>query len=107
MSKVAYFDCFSGASGDMILGALLDAGFPLDVLKTGLSSLDFHGYQLAVERVTRTSITATKFNVIVDPNVHQHHRSLTEILRIINASRLPDKVKKTSGAIFQRLGEVE
>ena len=107
MAKVAYFDCFSGASGDMILGALLDAGFPLDVLKTGLSSLDFHGYQLAAEKVTRTSITATKFNVIVDPNVHQHQRSLTEILKIIDASRLPDKVKKTSSAVFQRLGEVE
>ncbi|MBI2850118.1 MAG: nickel pincer cofactor biosynthesis protein LarC [Chloroflexi bacterium] len=107
MSKIAYFDCFSGCSGDMILGALLDAGFPLDTLRSGLSSLDFHGYELSAEKVTRASLTATKFNVNVDSGVHQHQRSLSEILGIIESSQLSGQVKKTSSAVFQRLGEVE
>ena len=65
MAKVAYFDCFSGCSGDMIIGSLLDAGLDLEVLKKGLAGLDFHGYQLTAEKVLRSSITATKFNVVL------------------------------------------
>lgn len=107
MSKIAYFDCFSGASGDMILGALLDAGFPLDTLRESLSSLNFQGYQLSVERVKRSSITATQFKVTMDDHVHQHERALSDILNIIDSSKLPAKVKQTSRAVFQRLGEVE
>ncbi|OGO24420.1 MAG: TIGR00299 family protein [Chloroflexi bacterium RBG_16_51_9] len=107
MSKIAYFDCFSGASGDMILGALLDAGFPFDILKDSLSSLDLNGFSLSVEKVKRSSITATKFSVIMDPKVHQHSRSLADILKIIDSSKLPAKVKQTGSAVFQRLGEVE
>jgi len=87
MSKIAYFDCFSGASGDMILGALLDAGFPFDILKDSLSSLDLNGFSLSVEKVKRSSITATKFSVIMDPKVHQHSRSLADILKIIDSSK--------------------
>jgi pyridinium-3,5-bisthiocarboxylic acid mononucleotide nickel chelatase len=107
MTKIAYFDCFSGASGDMILGALLDAGFSMDKLKEALSTLDLHGYQLSCEKVVRSSISATKFNVTMDESVHQPHRSLSDILKIIEGSRLPNKVKKDSSAIFQKLGEVE
>jgi pyridinium-3,5-bisthiocarboxylic acid mononucleotide nickel chelatase len=107
MSKIAYFDCFSGCSGDMILGALLDAGLSLEALKESLGSLEISGYTLSCEKVKRSAITATKFNVIMDEQVHQHHRSLTDILNIINSSRLPAKVKQVSGAVFQRLGEVE
>ena len=51
MAKVAYFDCFSGASGDMIIGSLLDAGLDFEVLKKGLAGLDFHGYELTAEKV--------------------------------------------------------
>src|SRR3972149_8081446 len=107
MPRIAYFDCFSGASGDMILGALLDAGFPFDVLKDSLSSLDLRGYDLSVEKVKRSSITATRFSVIMDPKVHQHSRSLADILKIIDSSKLPAKVKQTGSAVFQRLGEGE
>jgi pyridinium-3,5-bisthiocarboxylic acid mononucleotide nickel chelatase len=107
MSKIAYFDCFSGCSGDMVLGALLDAGLSLEALKEGLGSLDISGYALSGEKVKRSAITATKFNVIMDEHVHQHARSLTDILKIIDSSRLSAKVKQTSSAIFQRLGEVE
>ena len=52
MARVAYFDCFSGCSGDMIIGSLLDSGLELEVLKKGLAGLDFHGYQLTAEKVT-------------------------------------------------------
>jgi len=91
MAKIAYFDCFSGASGDMIIGSLLDAGLDLEILKKELAGLDFHGYRLTAEKVTRSSITATKFNVVLDEEEHEHHhesshqhRGLTEILNIIN-----------------------
>ena len=73
MAKVAYFDCFSGASGDMIIGSLLDAGLDFDVLKRGLAGLAFSGYQLTTEKVVRSSVTATKFNVLLDAE-DEHHR---------------------------------
>ncbi len=90
----------------MILGALLDAGLELDALKKGLSSLDVGGYQISAEKVQRASITATKFNVVVDEHAH-HRRGLSDILKIIHTSRLSDNVKEKSSAMFQRLGEVE
>ncbi len=107
MAHIAYFDCFSGCSGDMILGALLDAGLPLNELRTGLSHLNLGGFQIVTERVKRSSITATKFNVIIDEQSHHHSRSLADILTIIGSSRLSDKIKNSSSAIFQRLGQVE
>lgn len=107
MTKIAYFDCFSGCSGDMILGALLDAGLPLEVLEAGLRSLNLNGYQLSLEKVKRASITASKLNVKINDPDHQHSRSLTDILELINSSHLPEEVKIASCSIFQRLGEVE
>jgi len=67
MAKVAYFDCFSGCSGDMIIGSFLDAGLDLEVLKKGLAGLDFYGYQLTAEKVLRLSITATT-NTLMNPH---------------------------------------
>jgi pyridinium-3,5-bisthiocarboxylic acid mononucleotide nickel chelatase len=123
MTRVAYFDCFSGASGDMIIGSLLDAGFDLEILKKELAGLDFHGYHLTAEKVKRSSITATKFNVVADEEDHHHeqehshehehshepssHRGLSEILNIINTGRISDSVKTKSSQIFRKLGEVE
>lgn len=107
MARVLYFDCFSGCSGDMILGALLDAGLELETLKKGLTGLKIGGYQLGAEKVRRASITATKFTVILDEQVRQHQRGLSEILGIIGSSQLSDCVKQKSSAIFRRLGEVE
>ncbi len=62
--KLLYFDCFNGASGDMILGALLDAGLPLDDLRRALGSLGIGDYELAAERVLRAGVSATKFHLI-------------------------------------------
>jgi uncharacterized protein (TIGR00299 family) protein len=114
MAKVAYFDCFSGASGDMIIGSLLDAGLDLEVLKKALAGLDFHDYQLTAEKVMRSSITATKFNVELIEEAHEHnheyshdHRGLSEILNIIDAGSISDSVKTKSSEIFRKLGEVE
>jgi len=107
MAKVAYFDCFSGCSGDMFLGALVDAGLPLEMLEKGLGSLAVHGYKLSAEQVKRSSITATKFTVVMNETKAQPERSLKDIVMLIEASKLPEKVKNTASAIFQRLGEVE
>ncbi len=63
MSRVLYFDCFSGISGDMTLGALLDAGLPLDDLKRALGSLALGDVELRAEKVLRTGVSATKFSV--------------------------------------------
>jgi len=107
MAKVAYFDCFSGCSGDMVLGALIDAGLPLDILEKGLSSLAIHGYKLSAEKVKRSTITATKSTVTMDESEAQPERSLEDILMLIKVSKLRKKVKSTASAIFQRLGEAE
>ena len=63
MSKILYFDCFAGASGDMILGALLDAGLPMEDLEAALGSLMIPGYRIAADRVLRSGMSATKFRV--------------------------------------------
>jgi uncharacterized protein (TIGR00299 family) protein len=107
VAKAAYFDCFSGCSGDMILGALVDAGLSLGTLKKGLSSLAVQGYKLSAKKVKRSSITATKLTVTVNETEGQPGRSLEDILMVIRASKLTKKVKNTASAIFQRLGEAE
>ncbi len=89
------------------MGALLDAGLPLETLKSGLNSLAVSGYRLSTEKVRRASITATKLKVVVDESQAQDESSLTGILKLIEASELPEKVKARSRAVFQRLGEVE
>jgi pyridinium-3,5-bisthiocarboxylic acid mononucleotide nickel chelatase len=106
-AKVAYLDCFSGCSGDMLLGALVDAGLPLGTLKKGLSSLAVHGYKLSAGKVKRSSITATKFTVTMDDTEAQPARFLKDILMLIKTSRLPKNVKNTASTIFQRLGDAE
>ncbi len=105
--KIAYFDCFSGCSGDMLLGAFIDAGFELKALKQGLRSLDLGNYELKAEKVVKSSITATKFDVIINENSQHSHRPLSEILKIIGSSRLSKNIKKKSSDIFQKLGEAE
>lgn len=107
MARVAYFDCFSGCSGDMVLGALIDAGLSLEILKKGLNSLGVHGYKLSAEKVKRSTIAATKFIVTINETQDQPSRSLEDIFMLIRDSELPEKVKNTAIAIFQQLGEAE
>src|SRR5215471_18586471 len=70
--KTLYFDCFSGISGDMTIGALLDLGLDFDYLKTELEKLPVEGYELKVSRVTRSNLSATKSDVLVEGAEEQH-----------------------------------
>jgi len=122
--KVLYFDCFAGAAGDMIVGALLDAGLPFEELKRALGSLAVEGWDVSVARVLKTGVSATKFRVhehahqgsgIGDqgsghPHHHHYdhgHHSLDEIYAAINRSSLSDAGKARAIAMFGRLGEAE
>jgi uncharacterized protein (TIGR00299 family) protein len=76
MSRLLYLDCFSGISGDMFLGALLDAGLPLDELKRALGSLAVSGYDIDAKKVLRAGVSATKF--MVHEHAHQHEAPSTQ-----------------------------
>ncbi len=112
MSRVLYFDCFSGISGDMALGALLDAGLPLDALKDALGSLALGQVELRADKVLRAGVSATKFRVVdhaaanADPN-HHPHRHLPKIFKMIDESALSAAARDRAKAMFQRLGEAE
>ncbi len=103
---LVYFDCFSGISGDMTLGALVDAGVPVEELRSGLAKLNLPGYELSSKKVTRSGIAATKVDVIIDQK-GQTARHLSDILKIIDGSALSATVKEKSGRIFKRLAEAE
>ncbi len=106
--KIAYFDCFSGASGDMILGALMDAGLPLEKLKTELGKLKLSHFDLEVEKVAKKGIAGSKALVMIEEDHHHHHhRHLSDIRSIIHNSDLDSGIKEKSIAIFTRLAEAE
>jgi uncharacterized protein (TIGR00299 family) protein len=106
--RLAYFDCFSGASGDMILGALLDAGLPLERLLCELSKLRLSHYRINVEKVVKNGIGGSRAIVEIDESHHyHHHRRLEHIEEIINTSGLDDGIKEKSTLIFRRLAEAE
>ncbi len=103
--RTLYFDCFAGASGDMILGALVGAGVDAERLSEQLSLLGVRGYEVEFSVVDRSGISATKANVRVP---HEHaHRHLSDILKIIYDSGLTDGVKERAASIFKRLAEAE
>ena len=74
MAKILYFDCFSGASGDMVLGALLDAGLPFEELRAALGSLAIDGASVSATKVMRAGVSATKFSVHEDGGPGAHAR---------------------------------
>lgn len=102
---LAYFDLYSGASGDMILGALLDAGLEIEALRSGLSTLPIGSYQFSARPVIKGSIGATSFSVEVTGD--QPRRHLAGILDLIERSSLPDQVKERATAVFTGLGQAE
>ena len=104
--KIAYLDCFSGISGDMTLGAFLDAGLDEAYLRKELKKLGLKNYTLKVSKVRRGAISATKFDCIAPSDIHTH-RPLKEILRIIDKSALSARVKKTAKDIFINIGKAE
>jgi uncharacterized protein (TIGR00299 family) protein len=104
---LAYLDCFSGISGDMLLGALLDAGLALDAVRAGLATLPLHGYALDAERVTDHGITGTRALVRLDASVPHAHRRLADIEALIAAASLPPRAATRARAIFARLAAAE
>jgi uncharacterized protein (TIGR00299 family) protein len=137
MARVMYFDCFSGASGDMVLGALLDAGLPLPALQQALGTLGV-GHDLTATRVLRAGINATHVSLVAgaghdadhqhahhhhshdhDHHTHDHghaghtqahshgHRSLSEITHLIGHSALSPAGRERAVALFRRIGEAE
>jgi uncharacterized protein (TIGR00299 family) protein len=103
--RVAYLDCFSGVSGDMLLGAMLDAGLPLADLQNALSGLPLEGWLLSAQKVKRAGITGT--HAVVDVRDEQPARTLGDILRIVADARLPDADKERAAAVFRRLAQAE
>jgi len=101
-----YFDCFSGISGDMILGSLLDAGLHLEDLRDGLSELSLSGYELRAEKTMRRNLGGTSFFVDVS-EVQPGDRGLRQIIDILEKSRLPQKIIEKSREIFTSLAETE
>ncbi len=103
--RIAYFDCTSGISGDMTLGALVDAGVDLDAIQTGIDSLGLPSCQLTQEEVKRKGFRAIKVDVVHEPE--HAHRHLHHITEMIDASSLTETQKELAKRIFTRLGEAE
>ncbi|MFM7197123.1 MAG: nickel pincer cofactor biosynthesis protein LarC [Chloroflexota bacterium] len=102
---IAYFECFSGASGDMILGALVDAGWPIHALRDALEAMPLDGWELDVSATKKGALRATKVTIRV--TAPQPERSVLEIVPMIKASRLSDTVKARAIALFRELADVE
>jgi len=103
---IGYLDCFSGVSGDMLLGAMLDAGLPLDDLRAGLATLPLTGYTLIAERVVEHGVQGTRAHVALTDAQHAHRR-LADITALLDAATLPPHAHEHALAIFRRLAAAE
>ncbi|MBU4227188.1 nickel pincer cofactor biosynthesis protein LarC [bacterium] len=103
--KIAYFDCFSGISGDMTVGALLDAGLKIETLEKELKKLGLTGYQLEVNKVVKKGISATKFKVKIKEEGVE--RRFKDILTILEKSKLDEEIKKETKKIFFNIAQAE
>ncbi len=104
---LGYLDLFSGASGDMLLGALIHAGATLDDLRAGLSGLPLGGYTLEAEAITDHGIRGVRALVRMDAAVEHAHRRLADVRAIIEAGELPARARDRALSIFLRLAEAE
>jgi len=102
---IAYLDCFSGISGDMLLGALVDVGLAVEDLRTDLAKLPLEGYEVTAERVVKGGLAGTQ--VSVKTKREHGHRGLSDIVEIINGSTLPPEVTVRARRVFERLAEAE
>src|SRR5574341_1142682 len=105
MARLAYFDCIAGASGDMILGALVDAGVPIQKLQETADAFGIANLQLEARQVKRGELFATK--VEVNAPYERAHRHLHQIEAILNQANLPETVREKARLIFRRLAEAE
>jgi len=106
MGAHLHFDCYSGISGDMILGGLVDVGVPFPDLVNGLKRLRLSGFTLRKRRVQRGAIHATKVDVVITTGLRKP-LSLHRIHAILSASRISDRIKQQSRSVFDRLAEAE
>lgn len=105
--RTLYLDCFAGISGNMLLGAFLDAGVPEEKLRSELDKLNITGYELKIQRVVKQGISAVYADVELAHHHHHHHRHLPDIMAIIDQSELEQPVKDNSKKVFIRLAEAE
>ena len=105
--RAAYFDCYSGISGDMILGALVDLGVDPGKIRKALKTLDLKGYKLKTSRVQRGLIAGTKVQVRLTKTSHHPARKYSDIKKLIADSDLSSTAKKNSLEIFKRIAQVE
>ena len=104
--KTAYFDCFSGISGDMIIGALLDLGLDFKYLRKELEKLKLRECKIESKKTVKNGISATKFHVL-GKNNHEEERNINEINKIIDNSKLDNEIKNTIKKIFQKIAQAE
>ncbi|MFH1731852.1 MAG: nickel pincer cofactor biosynthesis protein LarC [Planctomycetota bacterium] len=104
---IAYFDTFSGASGDMIVGALLDAGLSIDDLRAELAKLALRGYRIGCGAVKKCGLSATKFEVSIERDAGHPHRTLANVTALLDESVLSDAVRENARRVFRRLAEAE
>lgn len=127
MSRILYFECLSGISGDMTIGALLDLGADVDVFKAELDKLNLDGYRIEINKKSKNGIFGTKFDVVLESehshdkdhihghghpakehaHGHEHQRNYGGIKELIEASRLNRKIKKMSIEIFDEVAKAE
>jgi len=105
--RLAYFDCFSGAGGDMIVASLVDAGADVDELRRQLARLPVEGYSLCIDKTNKQGFAATRFDVKLEDQPNQPHRHLKDIVEIIEACELSDSVKNKAVRVFERLATAE
>ena len=105
--KIAYFDCFAGAGGDMILGSLLDAGLSVQGLKHEVAKLGLSHYDIEVQKVTKRGVGGSQAIVQIHGDYHQPLRHLREVEGLIGESDLDDLVKEWSIKVFRRLAAAE
>ncbi|MCP4694479.1 MAG: nickel pincer cofactor biosynthesis protein LarC [Desulfobacterales bacterium] len=112
MGKILYFDCLSGISGDMTLGALLDLGLDPKVFLDDLAKIDLKGYRVDIKRKSVQGISGTDVDVVLEDqdhgkDHHHFHRNLNDIERIIDGSDIPSEAKDLSKTIFDRIARAE
>ena len=101
--NILYFDCFSGVSGDMILGSFLDLGFPLEVLTAELDKLKIKNFQIKSRLVNKSGLVATKFDV--ETGEEHSHRHYSKIEEILQNSKISQWVKEETCKAFFRLAK--
>ena len=103
--KIAYFDCFAGAGGDMIAAAMLDAGLDFEFLKKQIATLGIKNFDIKLTQTKRAGLRAVSFTPAFKED--KHHRNLKDITEIISNSKIHNKAKETAIAIFNKLAAAE